>query len=156
MTMGQDADASASSSAEPSGAPTREFRARWTFTIAAAFGASLLILYNGLLGAFPISAVLGAILNVIAAAIEASGLAGRRDWARYAMTPLLWLFIVTGLLQLLLALTNNGFNIPIGAILAAWALLAKPSTALGPVPTRSTEGQFLVAGAVASAVLSIL
>jgi lysylphosphatidylglycerol synthetase-like protein (DUF2156 family) len=137
------------------GRPTREYRAGWTFAIAAAFGAMLLLLYSGILAGLPTTAVVGAVLQVVVAAIEALGLRGRAAWARYAMTPLLALFLAVGLLQFFLALSSGGLSIPIGALLAGWALLAKPSEELGPVPA-SAPGLLLVLAGIGSSLLSVI
>jgi hypothetical protein len=139
----------------PPARATREYRAKWTFAIAAAFGIVVLALFSQSLTAFPATAVAGAVLSVVVAALEAWGLSERRDWARFAMTPLLWIFVATGLLQFVVSLATGSFNIPVGAILAAWALSARPSDALGPMPRSSTAGVLLVVASIGSALFSL-
>ena len=141
--------------ATTAGPPTREFRAWWTFAIAAAFlsFAYVLILMQtggavGASGAF-LAGALGIAVNVFAAL----GLGRSRDWARYAMTPILWIYVGAGVLVFVVALSRSSVNIPIVGILAAWALSARHSQALGPVPVASTEGTLLVLGAVVAALI---
>ncbi len=147
---------SAPAVASPSGPPTREYRGTWTFAIAAAFGVVVLALFSQSLSAFPATAVAGAVLSVVVAGIEAWGLSERRDWARFAMAPLLWILVATGLVQFVVTIASGGLNIPVGAILAAWALYARPSEALGPIPRSSTAGVLLVVAAIGSALFALL
>jgi len=145
-----------SQAAPPSRGPTREYRATWTFTLAAAFllFAYIVILMQvgGSAGGVFLSGVLGIAINVVAA----YGLSDSRAWARYAMTPILWIYVGAGLLVFLVALSRNSINIPIGAILAAWSLAAKPSAALGPVPASSMEGTLLVVATIVAALIQFL
>jgi len=149
------AGAAAVAAAAPAGPPTREYRALVTFVVASVFITVAVLLFGGDMERVTSSAsalpagLLGMAVNVVAA----WGLAAGRDWARYAMTPILWIYVGAGILVFLAALTHNGVNIPIGAILAAWALYSKPSEALGPVPAQSMEGTLLVLGAVVAAVI---
>ena len=138
------------------GPPTREYRARWTFILATVF---LLFAYALVLtraGSGGGGLLLAGGLGIAVNAIAALGLASGRDWARYAMTPILSICIGAGLLVFVVVLGQGGVNIPLGAILAAWALLARPSEAQGPVPTSSIEGTLLILGAVAAALVQFL
>ena len=140
------------------GPPTREYRATLTFAIAAAFlvlalflgGSSLTYVGSG--SAILLAAVLGITVNAVAA----WGLSNGRDWARYAMAPMLWIYVISGAVLFVVALLGRGLHIPVGGILAAWALYAKPSEAFGPVPASSPQGTLLFAGAFVTAVLSYL
>ena len=139
------------------GPPTREYRAQRTFIVLAAFlvfGYVLILSRAG--GSVGGGLFLAGALGIAVNAIAAWGLANGRDWARSAMTPLLWIYVGAGVLVFVLALARGGVNIPIGALLAGWALLARPSDALGPVPASSTEGTLLILGAVAAAVIQFL
>jgi len=152
-----DAPAPPPPSAWSPGPPTREYRAQWTFIIATAFLAFAYVVImtragGGGGGGLFLAGALGIGVNGAAA----WGLANRRDWARFAMTPLLWIYVVAGALVFVIALVSGGINIPIGAILAAWALLARPSEALGPVPASSTEGTVLILGAVVAALIQFI
>jgi hypothetical protein len=136
-------------------APTREYRAMWTFAISSAFLVVGLVLVLGRASgvAVSIGGFVAAVVGTVVAVIEARGLSRRREWARYAMTPMLWIYVVAGLVTFLAALAGNSLNIPFGAILAAWALSAKPSEALGPVPASSPEGTYLIVGTVLPVVI---
>jgi uncharacterized membrane protein YeaQ/YmgE (transglycosylase-associated protein family) len=131
--------------------PTREYRAMVTFAISAGLLAFALLITPTQTGT-----VLAALLGVAVSLVEARGLSQRRDWARYAMTPLLWIYVGAGILLFVVALARSGVNIPIGGILAAWALYAKPSEELGPMPTSSTEGTYLIIGAIVAALMQFL
>jgi hypothetical protein len=137
--------------------PTREYRGMWTFAISGVFLVLALLVVLGGSGTLTSSgAFVGALLGTAVSLIEARGLFQRRDWARYAMTPMLWIHVGAGVLVFLVALQRNSFNIPIGAILAAWALTARPSEALGPVAASSSEGTYLVIGLIVASVVQFL
>jgi len=138
------------------GPPTREYRAQWTFILATVFLLFAYALVLSRAGSGAGGVLLAGGLGIAVNAIAALGLASGRDWARYAMTPILWIYIGAGLLVFVVVLGQGGVNIPLGAILAAWALLARPSEALGPVPTSSLEGTLLILGAVAAALVQFL
>ncbi len=130
---------------------TREYRAVMTFAISAGFLIVALLITPSQAGM-----VLGAVLGIAVSLVEARGLSQRRDWARYAMTPLLWIWVGAGMLVFIAVLVRGGVNIPIGAILAAWALSAKPSEALGPMPTSSAQGTYLIVAAIVAALIQVL
>ena len=128
------------------GPPTREHRATVTFVVAAAFILVVLAVFSGYMSRLPpvASLFLGALFALAVDAIEAYGLYLQRAWARFAMTPMLWIVLVFGLLSSLVALSRSTIEIPIGSILAIWALSARPAKALGRIPASSTEGTLLL------------
>jgi len=130
---------------------TREYRAIITFAISAG-----LLIVGLLITPSPTAVVLGALLGLVVSLVEARGLSQRNDWARYAMAPLLWIYVGAGMVVFVVVLARGGVNIPIGAILAAWALSAKPSEALGPIPASSVQGTYLIIGAIVAAVIQVL
>jgi hypothetical protein len=136
--------------------PTREYRASVTFTILAFVLIIAIVVLGSQAGSFAFGALLGPILGLVAYGMAAYGLSQRRDWARFAMVPLLWIVLVSGLVSSLIALGQSRIDIPIGSLLAIWALSARPSVALGPVPTSSNEGTLLVVAAVIGALLPYL
>ena len=153
MTMERSPTAAASPTTAP---PTREYRAMWTFAISAALLVVGLLFFGNQAGAYiggGQGAVFAALLGLVTTLIEARGLSERRDWARYAMTPLLWIFVGAAVLIVIVALGRNSLNIPVGGILAAWALAARPSEAIGRVPTSSTEGTLLIVVSALAAVI---
>ena len=151
-----DATAEAPAPAPPA-PPTREYRAQVTFVLAAMFVTVAVLLLGSMERLAPAASVLPAgLLGIAINVVAAWGLPAGREWARYAMTPLLWIYVGAGALTSLIALLQNGVNIPIVGIVAAWALAAKPSAALGPVPASSTEGTLLILGAIVAAVIGFL
>ena len=151
MTMWPDTTAAAGRTTGP---PTREYRATTTFVVAAIFLTVAVLLFGRYMDRFAsTSAIYVGLLGIVINVIAAWGLAAGRGWARYAMTPLLWIYVGAGILVFVVALSRNSFNIPIGGIVAAWALYAKPSEALGPVPAQSVEGTLLILGAIVAAVI---
>jgi uncharacterized membrane protein YagU involved in acid resistance len=100
--------------------------------------------------------LLGPVLGLAAFGIAAYGLSQRRDWARFAMLPLLWIVLVSGLLSSIVALAQSRVDIPLGSLLAIWALVARPSALLGPVPTSSNEGSALAVAAFVGALVPFL
>jgi hypothetical protein len=136
---------------------TREYRAQVTFALAAVF-ITVVVLRLGSVERFaPAPSVLpAALLGIAVNVVAAWGLPAGRPWARYAMTPLLWIDVGAGVLTFLVALSGNALDIPIVGVVAAWALTARPSEALGPVPASSTEGTLLILGAIVAAVIGFL
>jgi hypothetical protein len=117
--------------------PSREYRATVTFTLGGAVTLLALFLVGGQLSTTP--AVLGAItlgsvlLGMLALFAAAFGLSGGRAWAISVMTAMLWLLVIEGVIEFVLALIHSALNIPIGALLALWALRA-PIRALAVAP----------------------
>jgi hypothetical protein len=140
--------------------PTREYRGTVTFSVAAAFGIVVLVLAGSHLpsgiGTTGNVVALGLIVGIVADLIEASGLSSGRDWARYAMTPMLWIILIAGVISFVLALAQSTIQIPIGTMLAIWALRAQPAAAMGPIPNSSGAGNALVLAALVTAALSVL
>jgi hypothetical protein len=58
-------------------------------------------------------------------------------WARTAASWMLWILVVTGVLDVLVALTRNTVTIPLAAIAAAVALRRRP----GPLPALEAPGR---------------
>jgi len=75
----------------------------------------------------------GPIVLMLVMFAAAFGLAQRAVWAIAAMTPLLYLLAVSGVISFVLALTRSTFEIPLGLILAIWALRAPQARATGSV-----------------------
>ena len=152
MAMGPDVETEGTATtpeavaAAASGPPTREYRATVTFVVAAGFILFILAVFSGYMSRLPpaTSVFLGSLLVLAVDATEAYGLYLRRPWARFAMTPMLWIVLVLGLLSSLVALGRSTIEIPIGSILAIWAFNARPSKALGRVPASSTAGTILI------------
>lgn len=127
--------------------PTREYRGAVTFILTATFMLVILLL---VLGSMPsgqparfMVTLAGPIVLMLVMFAAAFGLAQRAVWAIAAMTPLLYLLAVSGVISFVLALTRSTFEIPLGLILAIWALRAPPARATGSV------------GAVAAAVVAV-
>jgi len=135
-------------------APTREYRAAVAFManallilgVLAWFGARDVLLVARLVHAF------GPALEAALLLLVAAGLAVRRTWAVAAMTPLLWLLVIGGGISIVLALAQRTIQIPIGPLLAVWALRAKPlgAPAMGPRPGLASRA-LVVVGVVALA-----
>ncbi|HTK44702.1 MAG TPA: hypothetical protein VL749_05080 [Patescibacteria group bacterium] len=140
------------------GPPTREYRATVTFVVAAGFIVFILAVFSGYMSRLPpaTSVVLGSLVVVAVDATEAYGLYLRRPWARFAMTPMLWIVLVLGLLSSLVALSRSTIEIPIGSILAIWAFNARPAEGLGRIPASSTEGTVLIVVAFAAALAQFI
>jgi hypothetical protein len=138
--------------------PTREYRAKWAFAIAAIFVFVALFLAGGGFGfgASPLGLLLGPILGAVIHAVAAAGLESRASGARYAMSPLLWILVVTGLISVAVALLRSTLLFPVGAILAWWSLRVPPDPNLGPVPLGSGVGTLLIAGSIISAFFFLL
>jgi hypothetical protein len=131
---------------------TREYRATVAFSVIAAFAFVVLVLIGSRLSS---AAVLGALVAIAVNVIEAFGLRDGRPWARYAMTPMLWIMLVVGLINVVLALSRSTLLVPIDSIVAIWALRARPADALGPLPESSAEGTALVLITLVTGVLTL-
>ena len=140
-------------------APTREYRATVTFAIAATFGVVIFLIGAGLgpqlLALVPL-AIMVVIGTIAIYGIEAYGLSNRSDWARYAMTAMLWILLIQGVIQFFVELSRSSINIPIGSLLAAWALSAPPDARLGPVPASSGAGLLLIILSVVGSILPFI
>ena len=132
---------------------SRERRATFAFAVTGIFTLVVLVLYGGLaFTATPtvgIGYLIGPFIGAAALLAAALGLHRRRNWAEGVVTPMLIVLIISGLVTLLLTLLSGGWDFPIGAIVAAWALLA-PSRAA--YPERSPGGLALLGALVLSAV----
>jgi hypothetical protein len=134
------------------GGPTREYRAAVTLVIAATFVLVVLLLVIGVNPeGQPVRwavSLVGPIVLMVTLFATAFGLAQRAEWAAAAMTPLLYLLVVSGAISFVLALTRSTFEIPIGLILAIWALRAPTS--------RSARPNAVTAAVLAVAVVAAL
>ncbi|MEO5704210.1 MAG: hypothetical protein ABIR64_04355 [Candidatus Limnocylindrales bacterium] len=113
----------------PGRGPSREYRAAVAFMIG---GGAILVVALLLSGSFlqttpPIRgliALVGVILGVLAMLGTAYGLSSGRRWAVAVATPMLVLLVLAGAIETIFALTRSTIHIPIGALLAIWALRA--------------------------------
>jgi hypothetical protein len=128
--------------AEAAQRPSREFRARTVLFIMGAISVLAIALYQGMISSVPAIGAVSLAGPVVAAAVElvvAFGLALRLLWASAAMTPVLWILGVSGALTFVLSLATGRLDIPIGAILAIWALRAPPSSTPDAAPGQPTR-----------------
>jgi hypothetical protein len=142
--------------AQATGRPSREYRATTALVLSGLFTLLVVLLYGRTISSVPVIGAFWLVGPVIGAVVElvlAFGLALRLQWAKAAMTPVLWILGVSGVLTFLASLATGRFDIPIGAILVAWALRAPPSSTPHAAPGQSTSsvltailvGAFLVA-----------
>ena len=132
--------------------PSREYRAMVTFTVAGAFLVVALFLFAGVLSFAPV-ALASVALGTVALLMTAYGLSGRQPWAIAVMSPILWLLVILGAIEFVGAFTHNAINIPIGGILALWALRAPTHGTAGPL---GATGTFVIVAIVLSSVLPLL
>jgi hypothetical protein len=135
-------------------APTREYRAAMGFIASSVF-VLLVLAWGAAPGVPPVGRLVhafGPALSATVLLLVAAGLAVRRAWAVAAMTPLLWLLVIGGAIAFGLALAQGTLQLPIGALLAAWALRAKPLAAPAPAGRAGFSGRGLVVLAVVAAV----
>jgi hypothetical protein len=143
--------------APPTGRPSREYRATVAFTIGGLFAliVALLLFGNVLQVVPPIRGALvlgGALLGTVAMLAAAYGLASGRGWAIVVATPMLLLLVLAGVIEVVEALTHNTIDIPLGALLAVWALLAPVRTPVDPTQGSRTWG---VAGTLVLAAMVV-
>jgi hypothetical protein len=122
--------------------PSRQSRATTALFITGAFTIFAILLYSGTISSVPaIGAVTlaGPVIGAVVELVVAFGLASRLQWANAAMTPVLWILGLSGVLTFLVSLGTGRLDIPIGAILVIWALRAPPSSTPDPAPGRSTR-----------------
>ena len=125
------------------GRPSREYRATAAFLLTGVFLLLAVLLYGRTISSVPTIGVMTLAGPVIGAVVElalAFGLAWRRHWAYAAMTPALWILVLSGVLTFLLSLAGGRLDIPIGAILAIWALRAPPRGTPDPAPLQPAGG----------------
>jgi hypothetical protein len=138
------------------GGPTREYRASAAFLIAAAFMLVILLLVVGSVSTGPparwVVPLVGPVVLMLILFATAVGLAQRATWATVAMTPLLYLLVVSGAISFVLGLLRSTLEVPLGLILAVWALRAPPSTASLPLGRVATA---VVATALAAALWAL-
>jgi hypothetical protein len=112
---------------ETAGRPSREYRATAALLVTGIFMLLVILLYARTISSVPAIGVITLAGYVIGAFVElviAFGLAWRLQWASAAMTPALWILGISGVLTFILSIAGGGVDIPIGAILAIWALRA--------------------------------
>lgn len=143
----------------PGRGPSREYRASVTFMIGgAAILVVLLLLSGSLLQAAPpirgVFALVGVLLGIVVMFGTAYGLSNGRGWAVAVATPILLLVVVAGVVETIVALTHSTINIPIGALLALWALRAPIRTqadSSGGSPAWGLAGALAFGGMLLSA-----
>jgi hypothetical protein len=120
---------------------------------------TILVLNPGVVFATPpirgIVVLAGVLLGMVAMAAAAFGLATGRRWAVAATTPMLLLLVFAGTFELVWALTHGSITVPIGGVLALWALrapLQARSEADGPPGRRLGVPGALAVGATAMSV----
>ena len=134
--------------AEPStdgmrGRPSREYRATVAFLASALFVLLLVLLYGGTVSGVPVIGAVtlaGPVLGAVVELVIAFGLAFGLRWARAAMTPALWILAISGVLSFLVSLTAGRLDLPIGPILAIWALRSPPRLTHSPAPGEAAGG----------------
>lgn len=136
---------------EPTGRSraTREGRAAIAFLVLATFVAVIWAIVA--IGARPVLPVLFLLTMVeplillVILVVAAWGLNSRRPWAVAACTPMLVILLVAGLVSFVVAVLQARLQIPLGAVVAWWALRAPPEPR--PEPVRAgMVGSLLVAG----------
>ena len=119
--------------------PSRESRATTTFVVSAVFALVILFIASAALGEFPL--LLWTVLLMIGSLLAtAVGLNGGAGWARAITTTMLQILLVTGVISSLLAIIQSRIEIPIGAILAIWALNSPFATPLGEEDVAGGNG----------------
>ena len=131
--------------AAAAGRPSREYRATLAFLVGGLFTLLAVLLYVRTISSVPaigVTTIAGPVIGSVVELVIAFGLAWRLRWASAAMTPALWILALGGLLTFLVSLAGGGIDIPIGAILAIWALRAPPraTPAPAPAPGQSAGG----------------
>ena len=115
--------------AAPAGRPSREYRTTAAFLVTGVFTLVLVLLYRNTISSVPTIGVMtlaGPLIGAVVELVIAFGLGWRLRWAAAAMSPALWIVALGGVLTFLVSLTAGSLDIPIGAILAIWALRAPP------------------------------
>ena len=131
--------------AATAGRPSREYRATTAFLLTGTFTLLVILLYAATISSVPAIRAMtlaGPVIGSVVEIVIAVGLAWRLRWARAAMTPALSILAFSGVVTFLLSLAGGGIDIPLGAILAIWALRAPPRGAPDPAPGQP-EGRVL-------------
>lgn len=121
--------------------PSRHSRATTALLIIGAFTVFAILVSRGTISSVPaIGAITlaGPVIGAVVELVVAFGLVSGRRWANAAMTPVLWILALSGVLTFLASLLGGRLDIPIGAILAIWALRAPVSSTSDPAPGQST------------------
>jgi hypothetical protein len=121
------------------------------YVIAAVFAFGIFVALAGSRGStVGVIVAVGLALNAAYLVWIANNLAARRPWARPVAIVVLWALVVFGVIDLFLALVQGRINVPIGAILAAYALLAPGGPIVFPTDReeRARAQQALLVGLV--------
>jgi hypothetical protein len=129
--------------------PTREDRAGKAFLTIGVFVAAVLLIVGTNAAGFT---ALQRTVSLVPAAFEAVapfvmlyGVAGRRPWALAALTPVLWILIVEGIVSSIVALGHSNLQIPIGTLLGIWVLRAPPEhRSTGAAPARFSIASLVI------------
>ena len=128
---------------ETAGRPSREYRATAALLVTGVFTLLLILLYARTISSVPAIGVItlaGPVIGSVVEIVIAGGLAWRLRWAHAAMTPVLWVLFLGGVLTFLVSLVRGSLDIPIGAILAIWALRAPPRGTPDPAAGQPLGG----------------
>lgn len=133
----------------PRSGPTREDRACKAFLTIGVFVAAVLLVVGTKAAGFT---ALQRTVILIPAAFEAVmpfvmlyGVAGRRPWALAALTPVLVILIVEGVVSSIVALGHSSIQVPIGTLLGIWVLNAPPEhRRTGADPSRFSISALVV------------
>ena len=139
--------------------PSREDRAAKVFLTFGIFSVLVLVFVgSSAVGFTPLERATGfapAIVSVVALALALYGVAARRPWALAVLGPILWILIVEGIAASIRAFAHGSLQIPIGSVLAWWALRAPREPAPQPAgepaarpsgEPRPSVGSFVLVG----------
>lgn len=108
--------------------PTREYRGTVTFTLIALLSPVVLLL--SVIADYTAPPIVRLAATIGSGATTAVlfgvglGLSAGRPWARVAMTPLLLVLLIAGVITFVAALLRSAIEVPFGALFAIWALRA--------------------------------
>jgi hypothetical protein len=129
--------------AEAARRPSREYRATTAFLVTGTFTLLVILLYARTISSVPAIRAMtlaGPVIGSVVEIVIAGGLASRLRWANAAMTPVLWILFLGGVLTFLISLGRGSLDVPIGAILAIWALRAPLRAAPDPAAGQPLSG----------------
>jgi hypothetical protein len=137
----------------------REDRAVIAFVVLAMFVAVIgLVVATGASQVHPLRfalAMAAPLLSLCVLLLAAFGLSRRRDWAVAACTPMLAILVVAGVISFFVAVLQARLEIPVGALVAWWALRAAPEPR-AERPRPGVAGSLLVGGLLLFNVLPLL
>ena len=123
--------------------PSREYRATAALLVTGVFTLVAVLLYRDTISSVPVirDVTLGGyVIGAVVELVIAFGLAWRLQWGHAAMTPALWILGLSGVLTFLASVAGGRLDIPIGAILAIWALRAPPRATPDPATDQRWGG----------------